>query len=138
MNLLWSLLYNCLSIPVAAGAFFPLIHTRLPPTVAALAMALSSVSVVFSSLALRLYRPPEITPASSTPPRFGRQQRQSRLRARPRIFGGNSPQYSLIESQTERTEETERASNLSSMGVEPKNDPDDDANLSSLEQGELA
>jgi hypothetical protein len=24
------------------------------------------------------------------------------------------------------------------MGVEPKNDPDDDANLSSLEQGELA
>jgi hypothetical protein len=44
----------------------------------------------------------------------------------------------LIESQTERTEETERASNLSSMGVEPNSDPpDDDANLSSLEQGEL-
>lgn len=60
LNLLWSLLYNCLGVPVAAGVFFPLIQTRLPPTVAALAMALSSVSVVLSSLALRLYRPPSI------------------------------------------------------------------------------
>lgn len=35
-------------------------HTRLPPTVAALAMALSSLSVVASSLALHLYRPPNV------------------------------------------------------------------------------
>lgn len=60
LNLMWSLVYNCLSIPLAAGVFFPLFHTRLPPTVAALAMALSSVSVVASSLALRLYRPPTV------------------------------------------------------------------------------
>lgn len=137
MNLVWSLLYNCLSIPVAAGVFFPLIRTRLPPTVAALAMALSSVSVVFSSLALRLYRPPIITPTPSTPPRVGRHERQPRLRGRPRIFGGNSPQYSLIESQTEITDDTEPASNLSSMALEPNIDSDEDANLSSLEQGEL-
>ena len=36
-------------------------HTRLPPTVAALAMALSSLSVVASSLALHLYRPPNVS-----------------------------------------------------------------------------
>ena len=59
-NFMWSLIYNCLGIPLAAGVCFPFIHTRLPPTVAALAMALSSVSVVFSSLALRLYRPPAV------------------------------------------------------------------------------
>jgi Cu+-exporting ATPase len=57
-NLLWSLVYNCLGIPIAAGVFYPIAHTRLPPTLAALAMALSSVSVVLSSLTLRLYRPP--------------------------------------------------------------------------------
>jgi hypothetical protein len=49
-----------LSIPLAAGVFYPLIHKRLPPTVAAIAMALSSISVVGSSLALRLYRPPRV------------------------------------------------------------------------------
>jgi len=60
LNFLWSLLYNCLSIPIAAGVFYPMVHARCPPTAAALAMALSSVSVVLSSLALRLYRPPKI------------------------------------------------------------------------------
>ena len=59
-NFVFSLLYNCLGIPVAAGVFYPLLHTRLPPTLAAMAMALSSFSVVLSSLALRLYRPPHI------------------------------------------------------------------------------
>jgi len=61
LNFIWSLLYNCLSIPLAAGAFYPMLHTRLPPTVAALAMALSSLSVVASSLALHLYGPPKVT-----------------------------------------------------------------------------
>jgi len=60
LNFLWALLYNCCGIPIAAGVFFPLMHTRLPPTVAAAAMALSSISVVSSSLALRFYRPPKL------------------------------------------------------------------------------
>jgi len=66
-NFLWSLVYNILGIPLAAGVLFPLFHTRLPPTVAALAMAMSSISVVFSSLALRLYRPPTFDSQSSRP-----------------------------------------------------------------------
>jgi Cu+-exporting ATPase len=60
LNFVWSLLYNCLSIPLAAGVFYPFLHARLPPTAAALAMALSSVSVVLSSLSLRLYRAPQV------------------------------------------------------------------------------
>jgi P-type Cu+ transporter len=63
-NFGWALVYNCLGIPIAAGLFFPLVRTRLPPTVAAIAMALSSVSVVLSSLSLRLYRPPLIAPSN--------------------------------------------------------------------------
>jgi len=58
INLFFSLAYNALGIPIAAGALYPLIKTRLPPEVAALAMALSSVSVVMSSLHLTRYRPP--------------------------------------------------------------------------------
>jgi len=75
LNLLWSLLYNTLGIPIAAGAFYPIVQRRLPPTVAALAMALSSISVVLSSLSLRLYKPPVI--ASSLRRNFWRNSREA-------------------------------------------------------------
>jgi magnesium-transporting ATPase (P-type) len=65
-NFVWSLLYNCLGIPVASGIFYPLTRVRLPPTLAALAMALSSISVVISSLTLRLYRPPDVVEEGHT------------------------------------------------------------------------
>jgi P-type Cu+ transporter len=46
-----------LAVPVAAGCFYPInsngTHIRLDPVWASLAMALSSISVVLSSLALR-------------------------------------------------------------------------------------
>ena len=58
LNMLFSLLFNTLAIPISAGAIYPATGSRLPPEVAALAMALSSVSVVTSSLLLNLYRPP--------------------------------------------------------------------------------
>ncbi|MDX1944805.1 MAG: heavy metal translocating P-type ATPase [Pirellulaceae bacterium] len=52
-NLVWALVYNVLLIPLAAGLFEPLIGLRLPPALAAAAMAASSVSVVVNSLRLR-------------------------------------------------------------------------------------
>ncbi|KAF2498954.1 heavy metal translocatin [Lophium mytilinum] len=58
-NFGWALVYNLIAMPVAAGALFAVRtggggHVRLDPVWASLAMAMSSVSVVCSSLALRL------------------------------------------------------------------------------------
>merc|ERR1712091_86763 len=52
-----SLVFNGLGVPIAAGALFPVLRVRLPPEVAALAMALSSFCVVASSLSLNTFRP---------------------------------------------------------------------------------
>ncbi|DBA03460.1 TPA: hypothetical protein N0F65_002868 [Lagenidium giganteum] len=59
LNFFWALGYNILLIPLAAGALYPL-GFSIPPMFAGGAMALSSVSVVTSSLLLRYYTPPEI------------------------------------------------------------------------------
>ncbi len=53
MNFGWAMGYNVILLPIAAGTLFAYHHTRLPPVWSALAMALSSVSVVTSSLALQ-------------------------------------------------------------------------------------
>lgn len=50
-------------IPLAAGVLYPLLHVALPPELAALAMACSSVSVVTSSLLLKRFRPAAELPA---------------------------------------------------------------------------
>jgi Cu+-exporting ATPase len=52
-NLVWALLYNITLLPLAAGAAVPLWGIRVPPALAAAAMAASSVSVVGNSLLLR-------------------------------------------------------------------------------------
>jgi hypothetical protein len=60
LNFVFAMLYNVVCIPMAAGCFFPLVRVALPPMLAGAAMALSSVSVVCSSLLLRRYRRPSL------------------------------------------------------------------------------
>ncbi|KAK7696937.1 hypothetical protein SLS64_014066 [Diaporthe eres] len=60
-NFGWALVYNMVALPIAAGVLYPVRtngnYTRLDPVWAALAMALSSLSVITSSLMLRARLP---------------------------------------------------------------------------------
>jgi Cu+-exporting ATPase len=55
-NFVWAFCYNILMVPLAAGAFFPLLRRALPPEVAAATMGLSSLTVIGSSLMLKRYK----------------------------------------------------------------------------------
>lgn len=52
-NLFFAFIYNILGIPIAAGVLYPFTGLLLNPMIAALAMSLSSVSVIANALRLR-------------------------------------------------------------------------------------
>jgi Cu+-exporting ATPase len=52
-NLAFAFVYNALGVPLAAGVLYPLTGLLLSPMIAALAMSLSSASVISNALRLR-------------------------------------------------------------------------------------
>lgn len=56
-NLFWAFFYNTLGIPVAAGLFYPFTGLVVSPELAALFMAVSSVSVTLNTLLLKRFNP---------------------------------------------------------------------------------
>jgi Cu+-exporting ATPase len=55
-NLVFAFVYNAIGIPIAAGVLYPSFGLLLSPMVAALAMSLSSVSVIGNALRLKMAR----------------------------------------------------------------------------------
>ena len=54
LSLFWAFIYNVIGIPLAAGAFIPIFGWELRPMFGALAMSLSSFSVVMNALSLNI------------------------------------------------------------------------------------
>ena len=52
-NLIFAFAYNAIGIPIAAGVLYPAFGILLSPIIGALAMSLSSVSVIANALRLR-------------------------------------------------------------------------------------
>lgn len=56
-NLFWAFFYNCIGIPIAAGALIPVFNIALNPMFGAAAMSLSSFCVVTNALRLNFFKP---------------------------------------------------------------------------------
>lgn len=94
LNLFWALCYNTFMIPIAMGVLIPWGIT-LHPMAAGLAMAMSSVSVVLSSLALKRWRPIDLNSRQNS---FFEAKRRSIWS---KVFTRDSQRNEDIELQTE-------------------------------------
>ncbi len=56
-NLFWAFIYNALGVPIAAGVLYPGWKILVSPELAALFMAVSSISVTVNTLLLKRYQP---------------------------------------------------------------------------------
>ncbi|KYQ89208.1 P-type ATPase [Tieghemostelium lacteum] len=93
LNYLWATLYNILGIPLAAGVLIPF-GISIPPMIAGMAMAFSSISVVLSSLHLKTYKKPRIPLATDRQMEFKRSKIHFDLPSKP------SPSLSSSTSST--------------------------------------
>ena len=55
-NLFFAFVYNAAGVPIAAGVLYPVFGIWLSPMIGALAMSLSSVSVIANALRLRFIK----------------------------------------------------------------------------------
>lgn len=67
LNFFWAFCFNFVCLPIAAGLFYPKVY--IPPVVAGMGMAASSCLVVFSSLCIQRFKPPEKPSESTQSPR---------------------------------------------------------------------
>ncbi|CAM6091053.1 unnamed protein product [Calypogeia fissa] len=64
-NLAWALVYNVVSLPLAAGILLPVFDFALTPSIAGAMMAASSIVVVSNSLLLRVQHQPAVKHGSN-------------------------------------------------------------------------
>jgi Cu+-exporting ATPase len=77
-NLGFAFLYNAIGVPIAAGILYPMFGMLLSPMIAALAMSLSSVSVVTNALRLGRATAPEVSATRRVEPAHGASSDQAR------------------------------------------------------------
>lgn len=86
LNFVWAIGYNLIGIPLAAGVLYPFFGVRVPPLVASGAMALSSTSVIASSLWLRTFTPPRLGSSSCASMEASTNEMKGTVRKGKRMF----------------------------------------------------